>query len=78
MRPTHLQDAIRRPGHGNTLNKALALFTEAWALGKLPESHGPWLCCANLTPLKKTDEGGAPGGGRRDAEAGSRQGYTGE
>ena len=60
MRPTDLQDAIRRPGHGNALIQALALLTEAWALGKLPESHGPWLCCANLTPLKKSDGGVRP------------------
>ena len=60
LRPTHLQDAVKRPGHGNTLIKALAMLTEAWALGRLPDSHGPWLCCANLTPLKKSDGGVRP------------------
>ena len=57
LRPSTLQDAIKRPGHGNTLVTALALFTEAWVLGRLPDAHGPWLCGANLTPLSKPDGG---------------------
>ena len=74
LRPSHLQDAIKRPGHGNTLVTALALFTEAWVLGRLPDAHGPWLCGANLTPLRKPDGGGATGGFWRDATESSGQG----
>jgi hypothetical protein len=60
LRPSHLQDAVKRPGHGNTLISALALLSEKWALGKLPDTHSPWLCGANLTPLRKPDGGVRP------------------
>ena len=40
--------------------RALAVFTKAWAEGKLPLAHGPFLCGANLTPLKKSDGGVRP------------------
>ena len=60
LRPSHLQDALKRPGHGGTLISALALFTEMWAKGTLPGTHSPWLCGANLTPLRKPDEGVRP------------------
>jgi hypothetical protein len=55
LRPSHLQDAVRRRGGGAVLVKAIARLTSLWVHGRLPLSHGPLLCGANLTPLAKTD-----------------------
>jgi hypothetical protein len=60
LRPCHLQDAIRRPGRGGKLMGALARFTELWVSGALPTDHSPLWCAANLTPLRKKDDGVRP------------------
>ena len=60
LRPSHLQDALLRRGGGLGLIRALAAFATAWAEAKLPPAHSPFLCGANLTPLKKTDGGVRP------------------
>ena len=57
LRPSHLQHAVKRPGHGNTLVAAIATLAEIWSQGRLPDHHGPWLCGASLTPLRKPDGG---------------------
>ena len=50
LRPSHLQDTLRRPGGGMALVAALAKFSSMWIKGELPMEHGPLLCGANLTP----------------------------
>ena len=60
LRPSHLQDALRRRGGGLGLVRALASLTEKWVNGGLPPLHSPHLCGANLTPLKKGDGGVRP------------------
>ena len=39
---------------------ALAKFSSMWIKGELPMEHGPLLCGANLTPLRKPDGGVRP------------------
>ena len=60
LRPSHLQDALRRRGGGAPLVTALALLCKQWAHGQLPPEHGPLCCGANLTPLRKPDGGVRP------------------
>ena len=60
LRPSHLQDALRRRGGGLGLVRSLAALTDHWVSGTLPPHHSPFLCGANLTPLKKTDGGVRP------------------
>ena len=60
LRPSHLQDAIRRRGGGLGLIRSLASLTTEWVNGRLPASHSPFWCGANLTPLKKSDGGVRP------------------
>ena len=60
LRPSHLQDAVRRRGRGLTLIAALASLTQLWVHGRLPPEHAPFLCGANLTPLRKKDDGVRP------------------
>ena len=40
--------------------RALASLTDKWVNGCLPAHHSPYLCGANLTPLKKEDGGVRP------------------
>jgi hypothetical protein len=60
LRPSHLQDATKRRGRGLTLISALAKLTKLRVHGDLPHAHAPFLCGANLTPLRKTDGGVRP------------------
>ena len=41
LRPSHLQDALRRRGGGLALASALARLCQLWCLGKLPQCHSP-------------------------------------
>lgn len=60
LRPAHLQDALRRRGGGLGLIRSLARLVTKWVSGALPIAHSPYLCGANLTPLKKPDGGVRP------------------
>lgn len=60
LRPSHLQDSLRRKGGGLGLVRALARLTAAWVNGSLPQDHSPYLCGASLTPLRKPDGGVRP------------------
>ena len=60
LRPSHLQDALRRRGRGLALLAALSDLTALWLKGALPQEHAPYLCGANLTPLRKPDGGVRP------------------
>lgn len=60
LRPVHLQDAVKRRGGSVGLVAALGQLTKDWVHGKLPPQHGPALCAANLTPLRKADGGVRP------------------
>ena len=60
LRASHLQDAIRRPGRGAILASALARLAQMWAHGNIPEEFSSALCGANLTPLRKKDNGVRP------------------
>ena len=60
LRASHLQDAVRRPGRGALLVTALSKLARAWVRGELPQEHSPYLCGANLTPLRKKDGGVRP------------------
>ena len=60
LRPSHLQDAVRRRGRGLTLVSALAKLTKMWVHGSLPLTHAPYLNGASLTPLRKPDGGVRP------------------
>ena len=60
LRPSHLQDALRRRGGGASLITALGALSKRWADGLLPAEHGPFWCGANLTPLRKADNGVRP------------------
>ena len=42
------------------LISALATLTKLWVNGSLPPEHAPFLCGANLTPLRKADDGVRP------------------
>ena len=60
LRPSHLQDSVRRRGRGLLLISALATLTQLWVRGALPPDHAVFLCGANLTPLRKADDGVRP------------------
>ena len=60
LRPSHLQDALRRRGGGASLITALGALSKRWADGLLPSQHGQFWCGANLTPLRKADNGVRP------------------
>ena len=60
LRPSHLQDSLRRRGGGLSLIKALGTLSRLWAEGALPVEHAQFWCGANLFPLRKTDGGVRP------------------
>ena len=60
LRASHLQYAVRRPGLVAPLVQALATLTRAWVNGTLPLEHAPFFTGANLTPLRKKDNGVRP------------------
>ena len=60
LRPSHLQDALRRRGGGLTLAAALARLCRLWCTGGLPQSHSPYWCGAQLIPLRKANNGVRP------------------
>ena len=60
LRPSHLQDALRRRSGTTSLIQALAMLTSKWIKGDLPQDHSQYWCGANLTPLAKADGGVRP------------------
>ena len=40
--------------------QSLARLAQQWVEGKLPSEHAKWWNCANLTPLRKADDGVRP------------------
>ena len=60
LRPCHLQECTRKPGHGAALISALSRLTCLWANGNLPAHHSGSWCGANLIPLVKKDTGVRP------------------
>ena len=60
LRPSHLQDALRRKGAGLGLLSALARLTQLWVGGLLPQSHASAWGGATLVPLRKADGGVRP------------------
>ena len=60
LRPSHLQDSLRRKGAGLGLLKALARLTQLWVGGNLPQEHATAWCGATLVPLRKADGGVRP------------------
>ena len=55
LRPSHLQDLLRK--RNNALTSALCVslggFCQAALQGAFPPALAPFLCAANLVPLKK-------------------------
>ena len=60
LRPSHLQEACKRPGRGTPLLQALARLSRLWIMGALPQDHAPAWCGATLVPLAKKDGGVRP------------------
>ena len=60
LRPSHLQDMLKRKGGGGLLLASLATLARMWCKGELPEEHGKIWNAANLTPLRKPDGGVRP------------------
>ena len=60
LRPSHLQDALKRKGASMGLVAALSRLTKLWCAGHIPAEQAPFLCSANLTPLRKADGGVRP------------------
>ena len=60
LRPSHLQDALKRRAGSMSLILALAGLAKRWVDGTLPPEHAPYWCGANLTPLCKPDGGVRP------------------
>ena len=60
LRPQHLQDLLRQDhGSAGPLNQALDALIRACLDGKFPASAAPYLCGANLIPLRKGPDGSA-------------------
>ena len=60
LRPSHLQDALKRRAGSTSLIKALATLTDKWVKGLLPQRQAYYWSGANLTPLAKPDGGVRP------------------
>ena len=60
LRPSHLQDSLRRPGQGTDLVSALSVLARVWISASLPAHHAGMWCSANLIPLVKKDSGVRP------------------
>ena len=58
LRPSHLQDILRKRGCEAGLVQSLANLSRLAILGKLPEAAGPVLCASTLLPLRKDASGG--------------------
>ena len=60
LRPSHLQDALRRKGGSTLLAMALGRLCNLWIHGGLPHDHSPIWSGARLIPLRKKDDGVRP------------------